>query len=326
MAVPSKETSSGEEGAPPRSSKHEPGFLVRLRGGLTSEHGWAKALTIALTIILGLGAVFVTPAVNEIQRRLDEGPTPDKIIATVDSLPDAKEFAGENHFLVPYGVQLPVPLYSAYCGNTQDDLTRLGPVVGAYVRINLQNVYDGKRPGQVQVTSIEAKVRDERPARSGVVVDCLNSGGDAPIVAYVRAEDGSTIRTPGPPPDTVKWRFSDAVVTGATTSFVLDPGEQQQINLTFRPSSQDRDVDLVLHMIANGKKSTITLTRKPITVPSDAKASPYVVTVKGVFNGLGHYDCKDPRNLGRDPSICTSDRVFTQAEEKAAQPLAKTGG
>lgn len=303
-----------------------PGRVSRWIKALTDEKGWAKALGVFLGLAVGLGAVgaLVWPTIRGFT---DGGPGVADIKVNVERLPDGSEFGGNTNFLLPYGAALPAPRGGTYCSDSQKELARRGKVIGAAFKISLQNAYQGSKPSEVQVTEIRAEVVSSRVPESGVVVACINSGGDVPVTANLRADEGATARDKGTVNDQLgtRWRLSDPLPGGSPVSFVLSGGEQQQINLTVRPGDQDRDIRVVADMIANGNRFTVPLTAAPVTVLSDAAASPYVVGVKGVLDGPAHYLCVF-ENDASNPSICPTDRVFSLADERAALARAGTQG
>jgi len=74
----------------------------------------------------------------------------------------------------------------------------------------------------------------------------------------------------------------------------------------------DRSVNLIADLVANGRTFDKILTESPVTVVSDAAASPAFMQL-GASGGMPTYECYPPGTP--DVELCTGARVFTLEEE-----------
>ena len=285
----------------------------------TGERGVVAAAAVYVPLLLGLVAIGheAIGGVRWIGSLLDSGPSEQDIKVNVKSLSDGSSLGQETRFLLHYGDQLPEAGSSGYCAAAQDAFRAQGETMGATVVVVLQNTYRGEEPAGVQVSDIRVKVIRETAPSPGVTISCQNSGGDTPVTGFVKAVNEALLTEHPWAPDWESIRWSEWSGAGAPTSFVLDQGEQQQINVSILPGATNRSVDLIADMVANGKIFSKQLNKSPIEVPSDAAASPIVVTVTGSPDPSSpNFDCTPWKTDGKN--LCLTDQLFTKQQEEAA--------
>lgn len=274
----------------------------RVANSVTEPRGAFAALAAALGVI----AVVVAGVVGTsrlIGNKLDTGPDDSNILVNVEPYPDASVLERPTEYLLAFGQELPpIPNVSGYCSSAQDRLRVEGTALGSALSIGLQNVYDGDEAGQVQITGLRVHVLDSRAPQAGVIVSCVNSGGDLPIAAEVSANDGSLAMT------------DDSERQGPLKT-VLEPGEQQSIDLTITPAEEDRLIDLTLEATANGRKLRVPLLEEPIWIHSGGAAGPVEITARGVPAGPNSHWLCQVKEAYDGASICPTDRAFTEADQ-----------
>lgn len=284
--------------APRNPRRERPGAFATK---ITNPRGVIAAITIVITVIAAV--IGVGGTVFSWFDSLDQ-PGSNDVAVRFTSLTDGRDFKQSNNFRMPFGATLPTPAGTGYCGDdVQDSLLKNGQLAGGFVRLTLENTYMGPNGGGLQVEQIRAVVRTADRPTDGAIVSCENSGGDMPITAKIKAEDGAWARL-----------MDDS--GQPLVSFVLDRGEQQLINLVLEPSLMDVSVDLFADFVSAGESFSVQVNTEPIKVASMEGTSPFRIRPKGSDHGIGAgYWCEID---GGPPSICSGNRVFTRAEESAA--------
>jgi hypothetical protein len=268
---------------------------------IADESGPVKAITAVLALVLAASAL-VIGSIGWLRKQSDSGPSGKDVTILATRLPDRFEFATEDTYLVPFGARLPGGAQGGYCDH---ESMRGLKATGGAVRINLQNVYQGEKPADIQVVAFSAKVLEYRSPTSAVSIKCAWSGGDAPKNVLIRAEHGAVGRGELAPSDNVYARESDTRLIGPATSFVLSKGEHQQVNLIVLPNSRaDAKIQIWVQLLADGKRSTRAVV-DPFWVRTDAKRGPTLVEPKGVVRGPELWDCR----TGQESLTCADNRA-----------------
>lgn len=272
-----------------------PGPGARISEKVTNPRGLIAA---AIVVVTALGAFIALG--QPISGWFDNGPDVDNLAVEFQELPDGSIIRETDYYLLPYGAALPDPGGGGYCGpSAERQLREIGVLTGGFVRFTIQNNYTGEEAADIQVLDVSVVIREEAPPKSGVVVECANSGGDMPIYAAVNAVDGDRIVENG-----------DESV--GPVAFVLESGEPQLVYVAIQPQNMDVEIDLVANVVINGESSSLTLNSTPIRVPSKSNASPIIVHPKGVQDPTGSdYWCfAEGGSYPPDPNPCESNQVF----------------
>ena len=188
---------ASESGKQGRSQPGLKGGIHRITESLTGSHGMVAAVLVGLALMGGLSALIQQgySLAQWVAAVGDSGPTDKDIKIVTSVLPDGRDLGMPTRYLLPYGSPLPSlnydPTTGSYCGDLQDDYLKLGPSIGASVVVSMQNTYTGSEAAGVQVSGIRVEVVDQSDPRPGVLMNCVNSGGDEPVVGSVRAVNGA---------------------------------------------------------------------------------------------------------------------------------------
>lgn len=275
----------------------------RLPSRITNPSGAIVAASLVIGLLGGVFGLW-TP----ISELFDSGPTKSDIAVTFQTLPNGQVMRNTDNYLMPYDSRLPKPSGGGYCGPAENELLQLGTLTGAFVRFGIQNRYTGDEAAEIQVLEIAVLVRDTAQPRDGVLLECGNSGGDVPLFTAVQAQNEAV----------AVWDGQDS--PPGPTSFVLESGETQLVNMRIDPQLQDVNIDLIARVVISGAVVDIPLNTSPINVPSGAAASPFRISPRGSSYPNGDdYWCHEANEYDTTKAlnICANNRVFTKAEDRA---------
>jgi len=278
-------------------------YVARRRA--PSRMGWVRIIAMLV------GPLVIISLIDHLQNLAENSGTnwnDIRISATV--LPDESEFHVDTNYVMPYGLTLPSS-GNVYCGQPLEaELRRLGKPVGSAMQIRFQNTYTGQHAQDILVSRIWVDVLESQPAAAGVIVRCLNSGGDEAILSTVRAAPSSPAYSTA---QRTSWRASDPFTGGKTTSFTLTGAESQEVDLSVLPDAFDRLIDVKVDLYLAGKLKTISILESPVWIHTDAAASPILAVLN---NGPMSDDYECGFDIGKPiDGICKNNTLFTKTIE-----------